>query len=353
MTLKEIAKEANVSISTVSRVINNAGTKAASPEVQERIWEIVRRTGYSPNNAARSLKLGNNTDLSDTTPKSIVCIYARPHTDIADPFFSLIAKSIELEAIKSRYFIHASLRGSDLSKPEISRQLIEHPVDGIILLGRYDRDILSFISKYYKNVIYTGLYPMPFDFDQVICDSGEIVETAISYLKSLGHTQIGYIGEQDNEVRFSSYKKALISQGLTFSQSNTVNAKQTSEGGYEGMKTLARQADDLSAILCANDRTAVGVIHALKKLGFSIPEDISVISIDDIEIAQHLSPMLTTVHVPTAALGKIAFRTLVDRINNGHRLPQKIYLPYYIAKRESCAPLNRDRKTFSDYKRNH
>ncbi len=347
MTLKDIAKEANVSVSTVSRVINHTNTKAASPEVQARIWEIVRRTGYSPNPAARNLKLGNAPEATDTAPKSIACIYARTHTDSSDPFFSLIAKSIELEALKSRYFIRYSFTGFDIAKPEVSRQLILHPVDGVVILGRYNKEILNFFSKHYKNVVYTGLYPMGFDFDQVICDSREIVSTAISYLKSLGHTQIGYIGEQDNEVRFSSYKKALTDLGLTFLQRNTVNVNHSSKGGYDGTKTLIKQGEDVSAILCANDRTAVGVIHSLKKCGFRIPEDISVISIDDIDIAQYLSPMLTTVHVPTEDLGKIAARTLIDRINNGHRLPQKIYLPYYIAKRDSCARFNRDRRTFS------
>ena len=107
MTLKEIAKEANVSVSTVSRVINHTNTKAASPEVQARIWEIVRRTGYSPNTAARNLKLGNLPETADTAPKSIACIYARAHTDSSDPFFSSIAKAIELEKpIFHSLFLH-------------------------------------------------------------------------------------------------------------------------------------------------------------------------------------------------------------------------------------------------------
>lgn len=94
MTLKEIARQANVSVSTVSRVINQKNTKAASPEVQERIWKIVRKSGYTPNATARSLKLGQKAQIQNTTPKSIACIYARSNSAVSDPFFSQIAKRL-------------------------------------------------------------------------------------------------------------------------------------------------------------------------------------------------------------------------------------------------------------------
>ena len=105
---------------------------------------------------------------------------------------------------------------------------------------------------------------------------------------------------------------------------------------------------DISAIFCANDTTAIGVIHALKEQNLRIPEDISVISVDDIETAQYLSPMLTTIHIPLEELGRVTARTLIDRINGGHRLPMRITLPFYIAKRDSCGKLSRKRKTFAD-----
>ena len=101
MTLKEIARQANVSVSTVSRVINQKNTKAASPDVQERIWKIVRKSGYTPNATARSLKLGQKAQIQNTTPKSIACIYARSNSAVSDPFFSQIAKAIEQEAFKA------------------------------------------------------------------------------------------------------------------------------------------------------------------------------------------------------------------------------------------------------------
>ena len=203
MTLKEIARQANVSVSTVSRVINQKNTKAASPEVQERIWEIVRKSGYTPNATARSLKLGQKAQIQNTMPKSIACIYARSNSAVSDPFFSQIAKAIEQEAFKSNYFIRQSFTAMDIANPDMARQLAQFPVDGIVILGRYEKQLLRFFTQNYKNVIYTGLNPMGTQYDQVVCDGSDISYSALSYLVELGHTKIGYVGEQNNEVRFS------------------------------------------------------------------------------------------------------------------------------------------------------
>lgn len=348
MTLKEIARQANVSVSTVSRVINQKNTKAASPEVQERIWEIVRKSGYTPNATARSLKLGQKAQIQNITPKSIACIYARSNSAVSDPFFSQIAKAIEQEAFKSNYFIRHSFTAMDIANPDIARQLSQFPVDGIVILGRYEKQLLRFFTQNYKNVIYTGLNPIGDQYDQVVCDGSDISYNALSYLVELGHTKIGYIGEQNNEVRFSGYKEALTKLGLPFLQKNTANVHLSADGGYKGANILMHNKADISAIFCANDTTAIGVIHALKEQNLRIPEDISVISVDDIETAQYLSPMLTTIHIPLEELGRVTARTLIDRINGCHRLPMRITLPFYIAKRDSCGKLSRKRKTFAD-----
>lgn len=325
MTLKEIARQANVSVSTVSRVINQKNTKAASPEVQERIWEIVRKSGYTPNATARSLKLGQKAQIQNITPKSIACIYARSNSAVSDPFFSQIAKAIEQEAFKSNYFIRHSFTAMDIANPDIARQLSQFPVDGIVILGRYEKQLLRFFTQNYKNVIYTGLNPIGDQYDQVVCDGSDISYNALSYLVELGHTKIGYIGEQNNEVRFSGYKEALTKLGLPFLQKNTANVHLSADGGYKGANILMHNKADISAIFCANDTTAIGVIHALKEQNLRIPEDISVISVDDIETAQYLSPMLTTIHIPLEELGRVTARTLIDRINGGHRLPMQYH----------------------------
>ena len=98
-----------------------------------------------------------------------------------------------------------------------------------------------------------------------------------------------------------------------------------------------KRTQEMTAIFCPNDLTAIGVMRALQEAGLRIPTDISVISIDDIDMAQYLSPMLTTIHVPLDEMGQTAAKILIDRIQGGHHLPMKISLPFYLAVRESCA----------------
>mgnify|MGYP000736152072 CR=1 FL=1 len=176
-----------------------------------------------------------------------------------------LQKAIEQEAFKSNYFIRQSFTAMDIANPDMARQLAQFPVDGIVILGRYEKQLLRFFTQNYKNVIYTGLNPMGTQYDQVVCDGSDISYSALSYLAELGHTKIGYVGEQNNEVRFSGYKDALAKLGLPFLQKNTSNVHLSADGGYKGANILMHNKADISAIFCANDTTAIGVIHALKK----------------------------------------------------------------------------------------
>lgn len=335
MTLKEIAKEAGVSVSTVSRVLNMKYSNAASKETQERIWEIVRKNDYIPNVHARCLKMGTERELQEE-PRSILCIYARSSTPTENPFFSEIARSIEYEAYKNNCFVNYSFLGYDLSNPHITKQITDINADGVVIIGRFDEKQLGFFLKNYKNIVYTGLNKIDTKYDQVICDGYEAACVAIDYLHSLGHRKIAYIGEEKNETRFLGYRDSLSRLNLAYKPDNIANIMQSSDGGYMGAKELAGKSRDFSAVFCANDVTAIGALRAFKELGVKVPEDISIISVDDIEMSQYTSPMLTTVHIPTDELGKIATKTLLDRIINGSHLPLKIMLPFYIVKRESC-----------------
>ena len=155
MTLKEIAQEAGVSISTVSRVINNSSTPVARPEIRDRIWEIVRRTGYTPNSAAQNLKRGQPGIKTNT--HSLACLFARTPNAPDDPFFSSLAKSVEIEAYKQNYILKLSFTPLDITKPETFRLIMEHDVNGIVILGRCDKATLKLLKQHFHYVAYTGL----------------------------------------------------------------------------------------------------------------------------------------------------------------------------------------------------
>lgn len=336
MTLKEIADNVGVSISTVSRIVNQSNPKAASPETQRRIWEEVHKSGYEPNRAAQILKSGGGTGSVPDEPKAIACIYGRTDSTLTDPFFTHIVRSVEREAFRNHMFVKYTFSAVGLSEQQLRRSLTDVQVDGAIILGRSDDKAIDTICRYIPNAVYIGLNPIQPKIDQIICEGYDAAMAVMDYLFELGHKSIAYIGEIKKEVRFSAYKDKLAQHGISYSPSNVVEAVQSSEGGYLAAKKLLARGTDVTAVFCANDVTAIGVMRALKEQGINSPKDISIIGIDDIETSQYISPMLTTIHIPRDELGKVAVQTLSSRIKKLHRLPMKISLPFYVVKRESC-----------------
>ena len=336
MTLKDIAKEAGVSISTVSRVINQKGASAASKEVQDKIWEIVRRTGYSPNAAARDLKTGNSRSSKKPT-RSIACIFACSEDPLKDIFISTLARGIEEEAFHHNYIVKHLITFLDIDNPAVFRLITENQVDGVAVLGRCNRQMLSFLKKHFNYVVYSGLNTLNAKYDQVICDGYQAAVSIMEKLFEIGHTRIAYIGETRDENRYEGYCAALSAKRLPLRREFVVNSPMTTEGGYQGTLRLLKKSRDFTAIFCSNDTTAIGTIRALQENKVRIPKDVSVIGIDDIDVVQYITPLLTTVHIPIEEMGKTAAKILIDRIEGGHRLHMKINLPFSIVWRETCA----------------
>ena len=335
MTLKEIAQRAGVSISTVSRVINNQNTKTASKEVQERIWQIVRETGYTPNLSAKSLQKGYSSPINT---HSLACLFARTPDAPNDPFFSSLARSVESAAYQQNYFVKSSFTSFDLSDLNSGRILMDPSINGVAVLGRIDKDGLKFLKQRCRYVAYTGLNEINAKYDQILCDGYKASVTAVEHLIQLGHVHIGYIGETENETRYQGYKDTLASNRLPVTSAYVASVPQTSSDGLKGALKPLEQQPMITAFFCSNDITAIGAMRAIRDKGLKIPRDISVISIDDIDTAQYLSPMLTTIHVPIEDMGQMTAKILIDRITGGHTLPMKVFLPFYLAQRESCAP---------------
>lgn len=339
MTLKEIAKLAGVSCSTVSRVINHKDSKAASKQVQDKIWKIVQETEYVPNLYARNLKLKETEEMNPLLKKTIGCIFARSNDTVNDPFFSQIARAIEQEAFRRGYIMKFSFSAYDINDPNTYQLISNNYVNGIVILGRFDQNLLSFVKNRYKHVVYTGLNRIDTNYDQVICDGYQAAVKAINYLYQLGHRHICYVGEKNKEIRYQAYCDAMKSLDLPLTRDNIVTTPFTSEGGYHAVKEFLAKDPTVTAFFCGNDNTAIGALKAVKEHGLEVPKDISVISIDDIDTAQYVSPMLTTIHVPRDELGKMAAKILIDRIEYGKSLPIKVELPFTLTVRESCRKL--------------
>ena len=217
MTLKDIAKEAGVSVSTVSRIINGNSSNAASKKMQDKIWSIARAGGYIPNTSAQALK---QKTLENTPHHSIACVYARAQDAKNDAFFSALTRSIEQEALKEGYIVKYSFSAYDIHNTATQNQIMNNEVDGAAILGRCDKETLKFMKNHFRKVVYAGLNPLDADYDQVICDGNAIASDAVKHLISLGHKKIGYIGETKNEIRYDAYCNTLKNNHIIFILSN-------------------------------------------------------------------------------------------------------------------------------------
>lgn len=343
VTLKDIAREAGVSISTVSRIINNDPTKKASQQTSDRVWKIVQELGYKPNQNARKLIKGH-TDAEPMKTKAIGCIFTSTSDTYTDPFFSQIAMGIQQEVSDRGYVMGYSFSSYDMSDAALYNNISMNQVDGAIILGRFNKEVLTFLRRNIKNLVYAGVNYVGDGFDEVICDGYKGACTAVEHLISLGHTEIGFIGTTGinkgfnlvNEHRYDAYLDTMKKHNIPISEELVCDIELSSLDAYENTKRMLEKAKRPTALFCANDTVAIGAMKAINEKGICIPDEIAIIGLDDIEMASYVTPTLTTIHVPKEELGRFAVKILVDRIEGGHELPVRVDIPYHLVVRESC-----------------
>lgn len=334
MTLKEIAKEAGVSISTVSRVINNKNYHCTVKETEDLIWELVRKTGYIPNETAKSLK--QNASRMEEQKKVISCLFARTASNSSDQFFTAIERGVEQETVASGCTLGYSFSAIDLAEEDVAGLYDTSSVDGLVVLGRFSEKLVSFFKNTSKNVVLVGLNVFSAQFDHVYVDGYKAAKKALHYLYALGHRQIAYVGETTNEVRYNAFLDFMRENHLPVELWQCAECHLSLKGGQDAAEALLRGEALPTAVFCANDITAIGVMKAIRQAHLSVPDDISVISIDDIEMSQFVTPALTTIHIPKKELGRMAVKLLTDRMNKGHSLKLRLELPCDLIIRGSC-----------------
>lgn len=340
MTLKDIAVQAGVSVSTVSRVLNDTSNSFASEAVRQRIWEIVQQTGYTPNPTARSLRIGDTT-YKKKPSMSIACFLARTRTPDENPYFAQLTRSIEQTAFNLGYTIPYYFTQLDFANPSTLSRILNTEVDGAIALGRFSSlKVTNSLHYHYKNIVYTGLVGVSNVWDQIICDGYEASKTAMRHLIDLGHKHIAYVGETQNECRYTGYIDALNEAKIPVIPSLISHCAAYEMSGYECTRTIMKESQiKPTAIFCRNDNTALPALKCLTEMGYRVPQDISLIGIDDIMMSSLVTPMLTTIHIPIAEMGQVAVQTLVSRINKQHTIPMKITLPFRLVVRCSTRKL--------------
>lgn len=334
MSLKKIAEMVGVSPSTVSRVLNNATPTCASPELKEKIWQAAHSLHYIPNAHARNLKKGRQADIPNY---KIAVILSRFHSLDTDPFFHELFQSIEESLFAHSCILHSVSNSEQTNLSSLST------ADGVIILGRCSDAFLSKIKKYTRNIVGIDRNPTDYKIDEVICNGKTAATKAMEYLLSLGHQKIGYIGDCSSESRYVGYCETLISRSIPLNYHYIHSTDQTFDSGFLAMQALLKQ--DITAVFCANDITALGAVKALSETtagklsgGKKCPQ-ISVISIDNIALSQTASPLLTTVNIPKEDMGRMAVTVLLDRIAHRHSECLRVEFPCKIIARDTCFPI--------------
>ncbi len=341
--LKDIAQASGVSISTVSRVLNGISTRRSNDATSQRVIRAAREMGYW---AEIPAKLKALAEGSGHAAYSIGCILTSDHETFVSPFFSSLLAGIQNTLALIGDHLEYKLFVMNIVDRGFSVFMESTHLDCGIMLGRTSLENITLLKNKIPNLVYAGVNSIGSDFDEVLCDGYSGAVRAVQYLIGLGHRKIGYIGSTQqryqvfNEHRYQGYLDAMAQAGIKVDEDYVIDTFLTSPDGYASMLEFINRKTVPTAIFCGNDTVALGVMKALSERGFSVPDDISIIGFDNIEMAAYTHPSLTTIAVPTKELGRFAVKIMLDKLETGRDYAIKVNLPFTLIERESCKALN-------------
>ncbi|MDK9744539.1 substrate-binding domain-containing protein [Vibrio sp. B516a] len=332
-TMKDIAKLAGVSTSTVSHVINK--TRFVSEEISERVNNAAKELNYyAPSALARSLKVNRTKTIGMLVTTS------------TNPFFGEVVKGVERSCYQKGYsLILCNTEGDNERMRQSINTLLQKRVDGLILMcSSLEGERIDVFERYPDiSVVVMDWGPMLFTSDKIQDNSLRGGYLAAKYLIDCGHTEIGCITgpliKHQAQMRYEGYKRAMNEAGLEFNANWIIESDFECEGGYQAFKKMAQRGALPSSIFVSNDMMAMGVINAANELDIKVPDDLSIIGYDDIHIAKFMSPSLTTIHQPKYRLGQAAVETLVRKLDEKSTEAQVVQLEPTLVERKSVKRL--------------
>ncbi|SET29785.1 transcriptional regulator, LacI family [Natronincola peptidivorans] len=324
--IKDVARKAGVSISTVSRVVNDS--KAVRPRTKEKVEKAIEELGYKPNAIARSLKIKNTKTIGIMIP------------DISNQFYPEVVRGVEDVANMYKYNIF--LCNTDLDKEKEVQYfdaLEEKQVDGIIFMGNLIP--LELGEKFQKSDIPIVLIGTDYgDLPSVTINNHQASIDVINYLIKKGHKKIGMItGKEYDPVvglaRKEGYKKALQEADIEYVEELIIEGGYRFRSGYEGAKKLLDFKNRPTAIFVASDEMAIGAIRAALEKGIAIPDELAIVGFDNIDMAGKVYPSLSTIAQPMYEMGAIGMRVLTKILNDETLDNKKVLLNYSFIERES------------------
>jgi len=329
LNIGEIARRANVSTATVSRTLNQSG--AVRPETARKVWRAAAALNYYPNSHARALASGRSHLLGLVV------------SDITNPFFPELVHSFEALATEHRYDV--ILTSTDYQTAHMTtcvRRMLERKVDGVAMMtSEMDLGLIKELARRGIPLVFMDVGRVGPRMSHVLIDYANGIREAVDHVVGLGHRRIAFItGPLDlhsARTRRQAFLDGLYVHGLRPEPRLVREGTHTADGGRQAMVALLKQTRRPSAVVCSNDWTAIGALHAIDAAGLRVPEDISVVGFDDIPLASYTSPPLTSVRMSAGDVGSTAFEALF-RLIGGERLEGDVYqVPTQLVVRQSTA----------------
>ncbi|MFN8421006.1 MAG: LacI family DNA-binding transcriptional regulator [Anaerolineae bacterium] len=338
-SIKAVAEHAQVSIATVSRVLN--GTKYVSPDVEKRVLEAIKLLNYQPNAPARNLRQQRTFSIGILLPQ------------LNDIFFGAVAYELEKTFFARGYRPLFCSTENDPEKEAVTiNNLIGYRVDGVVSTPAVPvHESLVNIKRILERnipvvVVDRGIPDL--NVSQIMSNHRQGGYDGADYLLRLGHRYIGIIDSMTasaqevgfpGDERTTGIQQAMHDHGVPFDPKLVVIGHLTNiEMGFQGAMKLLREAPQVTAIFAMTDAIAVGVLRAASELGLKVPQDLSVVGFDDILLASHVIPRLTTVAQPVNKIAQMATDLLLRQIENPDAAPETVRLETQLVIRESTAP---------------
>lgn len=327
-TIRDVAREAGVSVTTVSRVLNDSGP--VKEATRQRIREVAQRLRFAPNTTARNLSTRRTHTIGVLLP------------DVYGEFFSEVIRGIDQAAQQRGYHVLISGAHNEPAEVDAAVRAMRGRVDGLILMAaELDGETLARNLPDKVPAVLINASDDTAQFDTINIDNFGGATAVTEHLLQLGHRELAMIsgpaGNRDASERERGFRAALAQEGITPAADRIVRGGFTEATGYRAAEQLLAAQPRPTAIFAANDSMAVGALSAARRRGLRVPEDLAVVGFDDVPIAEYVSPALTTVRVSISKLGSCAAERLVECIRAHNRQERRHEIqPTELVVRGSC-----------------
>lgn len=326
-TIRDVARQAGVSHQTVSRVIN--GSEDVLPETRAVVEAAIEELGYRPSAIARSMARGLTHTLAIISP------------NLTDYTFASVIEGAEVEARQHDYFVLSSSASDPQAFQGLVDELVGHRrVDGLIVINPYADERYQFLPKDFP-VVFVGARSHDENVCSISLDDEKVAYEATQHLISLGHKRIalvtGPMEEDCSQDRLEGFQHALKETGISFDPSLVFEGDWSATSGSEALVDFVKKGNLPTAVFAQNDRMAMGVLRAARDASIKVPDQLSVIGVDDMPLSSYFDPPLTTMRQDMPLIGQEASRMLIDIIQNKTVEQTVLKLPAQLVIRQSTA----------------